>query len=68
MKDKKTREALKQAQEAAEQANKTLGNGMQELDEDELDAVAGGSNPYADYPRVPTQPIDPNARRTRFVP
>ena len=59
MKDKKILEAIKQAQDAVEQANKALSEAMQELSDDELDAVAGGDDPYEDYPRVPTQPIDP---------
>ena len=57
MKDKKILDSLKQAQEAVEQANKALNDAMQELDDDDLDAVAGGDNPYEDYPRVPTQPL-----------
>ena len=57
MKDKKILDSLKQAQEAVEQANKALNDAMQELDDAELDNVDGGANPYADYPRVPTQPI-----------
>ena len=57
MKDKKIHDTLKQAQEAIEQANKALNNVMQELDDNDLDKIAGGDNPYEDYPRVPTQPI-----------
>lgn len=34
----------------------------QELDLEDLDAVAGGANPWADYARVDNQQIDDNAR------
>ena len=57
MKDKKIRDSLKQAQEAVEQANQTLTDAIQELSDDDLDKIAGGDNPYEDYPRVPTQPL-----------
>ena len=57
MKDKKNLDALKQAQEAVEQANQTLTDAIQELSDDDLDKIAGGDNPYADYSRVPTQPL-----------
>lgn len=60
----KIRETIKQAQEALEQANKALSDVMQELDEEELDeeqlgqvAGAGDEDPYADYPRVPVDPL-----------
>ena len=61
MKAKKIKETIKQAQDAAEQANKAL-NAMQELGEDELEGSAGAGNPFADVPRVPTQPIDEELR------
>ena len=63
MKDKKKiLDNLKQANEAVQQANKALSEAMQELDESDLDAIAGGNNPFADVDRVPTQPLDPNIR------
>ena len=62
MKDKKIRDSLKQAQEAVEQANRALTDVMQELDDDALDAVAGGGDPFSQLPRVPTQSVDPNLR------
>ncbi len=61
MKDKKIKDTLKQAQDAMEQTEKTLG-AMQELGEDELDEIAGAGNPFASIPRVPTQPIDEDLR------
>ena len=33
-----------------------------EVAEEELENVAGGTNPFGDLPRVPNQPIDPNLR------
>ena len=62
MKEKKIREALRLAQDAVEQANKALNDVMQELDDDALDGVVGAGNPFADVPRVPTQPIDDDPR------
>jgi len=62
MKDKKIKNAIKQAQDAVDKANKALSDVMRELDDDELDAVAGGDDPYADRPRVPTQEIDDELR------
>lgn len=58
----KIRETIKQAKEAVEQANKALSDVMQELDEEELDEeqlgqVAGAGDLYADYPRVPVDPL-----------
>ena len=32
------------------------------LDDDSLEEVSGGTNPFADIPRVPNQPIDSNVR------
>ena len=63
MKDKKIRDTLKQAQDAVQQANKALSSAMQELDDAELDAVAGGVDPFADVDRVPTQEIDDDLRK-----
>lgn len=62
MKESKIRDTLKQAQDAVEQANKALNNAMKELDDRELDTVAGAGDPFEDHPRVPTQPIDPHVR------
>ena len=59
MKDMKIKETLK---DAAEQANKAVGSAMQELGDDELDEIAGAGNPFANVPRVPTQPIDEDMR------
>lgn len=58
-KDKKIRKDLKQAQDAAEQAGKKLNDAMQELEDDALDAIAGGDNPFADIPRAPPSPSSP---------
>ena len=33
-----------------------------ELDDDALEAVSGGTNPFGDIPRVPNQPLDPDVR------
>ena len=63
MKDKKKIiDNLKPANEAVQQANKALSEAMQELDESDLDAIAGGNDPFADVDRVPTQPLDSNIR------
>lgn len=62
MKDKKIHEALKQAQEAVEQANKVLNDVIQELDQDELDQVTGAGDPFEDVPRVDIKPIDEKPR------
>ena len=40
----------------------TIPTAQQELDLEDLDAVAGGGNPFADYARVEPQPIDDNAK------
>lgn len=42
--------------------NKALNGAMQELGDDELDEIAGAGNPFANVPRVPTQPIDEDMR------
>ena len=34
----------------------------EELDLDELNQVSGGDNPFAQYVRVPEQPIDDNIK------
>ena len=34
-----------------------------ELDDDALEAVSGGTNPFADIPRVPNQEIDEELRK-----
>ena len=61
MKNKNTRESLKQAQQAVEQANQAINTVMQELDFDTLETVAGGGNPF-DAPRPNPNPLDPGAR------
>ena len=61
MKNKKLDKTLKQAKDAAEQANKAL-SAMEELGEDELDEIAGAGNPLGNVPRIPTQPIDDDLR------
>lgn len=61
--EKKTKEAAREAAEAAKNANdaleeaKTALSAVDELSEEELDQVAGGGNPFEDIPRVPPQPI-----------
>ncbi len=62
MEDKKIRDALKQAKEAVEQANKALADVMLELDADMLDQVTGAGDPFVDIPRPDAQNLDPNAR------
>ena len=62
MKDNKIKETFKQAQNAAEQENKTRSSAMQELDDAALDEIAGAGNPFANIPRVPTQSIDDKLR------
>ena len=62
MKNKKFRDTLKQAQQAVEQANQAINSVMQELDLDDLEAVAGGGNPFADIPRPDPNPMDPDPR------
>ena len=57
MKIKKNRESEKQAQ-----AQNALADVMQELDDDALNQVSGAGNPFANVPRVPTQPIDDDLR------
>lgn len=58
-------EAVMKASEAVKSANDALNEAQtalkikEELSDDELDKVAGGDDPYEDYPRVPVQPIDP---------
>ena len=58
MKDKKLNKTIEQAENTASQAL----NAMEELGEDELDEIAGAGNPFANIPRVPTQPIDDDLR------
>ena len=59
MKDKKLNKTIEQAENTASQAL----NAMEELGEDELDEIAGAAgNPFANIPRVPTQPIDDDLR------
>lgn len=62
MKDNKIKETFKQAQDAAKQENKAKNSAMEELDDAALDEIAGAGNPFANIPRVPTQPIDDNLR------
>ena len=63
--EKMTQEAVMKASEAVKSANDALNEAQnalkikEELSDDELDKVAGGDDPYEDYPRVPVQPIDP---------
>ena len=57
-KDKKTLEALKMAKQAVDLANNALMSAIQELDDDELDKVAGGGE-YDDVPPVDEHPYDP---------
>lgn len=63
MKNKKFREAIRQAQEAVKAANAALDNAMQELGDDEMDAVAGGDNPFSTSPRIDTKDYDDDLRR-----
>lgn len=58
-KDKKTLEALKMAKQAVDLANNALMSAIQELDDDELDKVAGGGE-SDDVPPVIENPYDPD--------
>ena len=58
-KDKKTLDALKMAKQAVGLANNALLAAIQELDDDELDKVAGGGE-FDDVPPVIEHPYDPN--------
>ena len=63
MKNKKSIiESIRRANEALEQANVALNNVMQELDDDELNAVTGAGDDDSFFPRVPTQPIGEKER------
>ena len=62
MKNKKFRDAIRQAQEAVKAANAALDSAMQELGDDEMDAVAGGDNPFSTSPRVDTKDYDSSLR------
>ena len=62
MKNKKTWQILRNAKAAVEQANQALESVMQELDDETMDQVSGGGNPFEDIPRVPTQPIGDEPR------
>lgn len=57
-KDKKTLEALKMAKQAVDLANNALVAAIQELDDDELDKVAGGGE-FDDNPVIIEHPYDP---------
>ena len=58
-KNKKLRDALKGAQEAVLKANDSLESVIKELDDDEVDSVAGGMyNPFASHPRTPYDGYD----------
>ena len=57
-KDKKTLEALKMAKQAVDLANNALLAAIQDLDDDELDKVAGGGE-FDDVPPVDEHPYDP---------
>ena len=58
-KDKKTLEALKMAKQAVDLANNALMSAIQELNDDELDNVAGGGkfDDVPPLPRIPTTPM-----------
>lgn len=58
-KDKKTLEALKMAKQAVDLANNALISAIRELDDDDLDKVAGGGE-FDDVPPVIEHPYDPN--------
>ncbi len=63
MKDKRILEALMQARDAVEQANKALNDVMRELGVDELDQVTGAGDPFDRIPRPDPQSLDSDARR-----
>ena len=57
MKDKRNNENVKETRV------ETPDEKMQELDEDDLDKIAGGvGNPFGDRPRMGYQPIDDDLR------
>lgn len=65
---KMAREAVAKASEAVTQANIALSEAqavlhmMEELAPEDLDGVAGGSNPFETDPRVPDNAIDGELR------
>lgn len=61
-KDKKTLEALKMAKQAVDLANNALLAAIQELDDDELDKVAGGGE-FDDVPPVDEHPYDSKEKK-----
>ena len=61
-KDRKTLEALKMAKQAIDLANNALLAAIQELDDDELDKVAGGGE-FDDVPPVDEHPYDPKEKK-----
>ena len=56
-------DALRQAKDAVEQANKALEDVMEEIGMDDLEQVTGAGNPFGNIPRPDPQPIDPNVRK-----
>jgi len=57
-KNKKSIEALQKAKKAVEQANDALMSAIKELDDSELDKVAGGGE-FDDNPGIIEHPYDP---------
>lgn len=60
--NKKNRKSMSEAVSAL-QAEKTQNNGMQELGDDELSAVSGGVNPFANADRVPLTEYNNQTRK-----
>ena len=58
-KDRKTLEALRMAKQAVDLANNALMAAIQELDDDDLDKIAGGGE-FDDVPPVQEHPYDPS--------
>ena len=56
-------DALRQAKDAVEQANKALEDVMEEIGMDDLEQVTGAGNPFGNIPRPDPKPIDPNVRK-----
>ncbi len=57
--NKKNRKSMSEAVQAEEKPN----NGTQELKDEELSDVAGGTNPFNGADRVPLQEYDDQARK-----
>ncbi len=53
---------MKDRKDEIKEKEKETENKAKEISLDELDDVSGAGDPFAEEPRVPGQPIDPNVR------